>query len=212
MNAILGYSQLLLMRDDSNMSELEVDYISEIKMAGDHLLALINDVLDISRIEQGKVKPVMELVPVYELINESLSLLEPDAIDHQVNLINAVPDDMPDINTDKKMFKQILINVVANAIKYNNAGGSVTITGKSDDGYLTLDIKDTGQGIPESMHGLLFQPFARLKRDAAIEGVGLGLSVVKSLIDILKGTISLESKLGKGSRFRIRLPLNVASV
>jgi two-component system sensor histidine kinase TtrS len=208
LNAILGYSQLLLLQNDkSNMSELELNYISEIKTAGDHLLALINDVLDISRIEQGKLKPVIESVSVTELTSESLSLLEPLATDYQVELVNAVPDDLPEIDTDKKMFKQILINIVANGIKYNKAGGSVTVTSKPDDGYLIVDVKDTGPGIPESMHGVLFEPFARLKRDTATEGVGLGLSVVKGLVDILKGSISLDSKPGEGSCFRIRLPL-----
>jgi len=207
MNAILGFSQLLLVDDElSNMHD-QRSSIQEIKTAGDHLLDIINDMLDLTRIEAGKYHIQIDENNLHDIINESISLVSDLAKTKNIQIMTDIQTDKLTINTDKKALKQILINLMNNATKYNFMNGSITLRIETGtDKAIIFSVIDTGPGIPEDKRDILFSPFERLERDRDIDGVGVGLAVVKGLTESLSGEVGVESIRGKGSRFWFSLP------
>ena len=205
LNAILGFSQLLEM---DLKDENEIKSVKEIINAGEHLLALINEILDISKIEAGKYEINIEMASVFDICEECVSLITPLANKKHVTLINEISEDNCTIASDKKALKQIFINLMSNAIKYNRPEGQVTIKSVLDNDKLVISIIDTGMGIPEDLHDGLFNAFERVETDPGIEGVGIGLAVTKGLVTLLGGKIDVESVEGEGSHFWVELPLH----
>jgi PAS domain S-box-containing protein len=211
MNSILGFAQLLEMGDLNSSQQKGVAHILK---SGKHLLNLINEVLDISKIEAGKISISSEPVEIKALINEIIEVFIPIANNRRIKINNLVNKlDTQFVKADKQRLKQVIINLVNNAIKYNHDEGSVWISleyvmnnlGNIDD--IKIIIKDNGMGIAEADLDRIFFPFERVgKQDHDIEGTGLGLAVVKQLIDLMGGTLGVESELGKGSSFWIKLP------
>lgn len=205
LNAILGFSQLLEMEA---LSELHHKYVQEIKNAGFHLLALIDEVLDLAKIEAGRIDLRPEPVEVGSLVQECITLVKNlaekmDVTIHFDGLFDKV------IHTDRIRFKQVMLNLISNAIKYNRPGGQIHIDAKKSDqsGYLRISVADTGIGIADTKLSELFQPFNRL--DAAnsdVEGTGIGLSLTRRVVELMGGTIGVESKLNVGSTFWFELP------
>ena len=206
MNAILGFSQLLEMED---LSEAHQKYVQEIKNAGFHLLALIDEILDLAKIEAGRIDLRPEPVDVGVLVQECIALVKnlADKMEvtiHSTGLTGQV------LQADRIRFKQVMLNLISNAIKYNRSGGQIHVDAKESDqtGYLRIRVTDTGVGIAAAKIAELFQPFNRL--DAAnsdIEGTGIGLSLTRRVVELMGGTIGVESKLGVGSTFWFELPM-----
>jgi PAS domain S-box-containing protein len=204
MNAILGFAQLL---EFDELSGDQREAVSHILRGGGHLLDLINEVLDLSRIEAGRLSLSKEPVAVGQALREALELVQPLAAEREVRLHPFV-DNADFILADRQRLKQVLLNLLSNAIKYNRRGGSVRIGCEKIDNCLRIVICDTGPGIPESKLDQVFQPFQRLGAEqSAVEGTGLGLAVAKRLVEAMDGTMGLKSVAGEGSSFWIQFAL-----
>jgi signal transduction histidine kinase/CHASE3 domain sensor protein len=207
MNAILGFAQLL---DLDELTPPQRQSVDQILKGGRHLLTLINEVLDLARIEAGKLTLSIEPIHAGEAVQSTLDLLEPLARDHRI--IFRKPESTGwarFILADRQRFQQVILNLLSNAIKYNQPGGSVTIACQvKDAANFRVTITDTGEGLPAEKLEKLFQPFERLVGDqSGIEGTGIGLALSKRLMVAMGGTIGVESRLGAGSTFWLELPL-----
>ncbi|HEX3563889.1 MAG TPA: ATP-binding protein [Acidimicrobiales bacterium] len=204
LTAILGFGQLLQLED---LSPDNADSIDHIVTAGQHLLQLINEVLDISQIESGHLSLSMEPILLREVVTEIVSLMSPIAAAHAVNVEARGLEGLA-VWADRQRIKQVLLNLVSNAIKYNRQGGSIVITGSVSADTVALTVADTGVGIPESSLDRLFVPFDRMEAtNSGIEGTGVGLSLSKALVEAMAGTIGADSEVGQGSRFWVELPV-----
>jgi signal transduction histidine kinase/CheY-like chemotaxis protein len=207
LNAVLGFAQLLQM---DALSEEQRESVGHIDKGGRHLLGLINEVLDIARIEAGRLAISLEPVPVQRLVQESLDLIAPLAAAEHVQLEGSLPDTREyHVQADRQRLKQVLLNLLSNAVKYNRQGGAVTLSyDETPTARLRINVTDTGPGIaPEKMERL-FTPFDRLDVDqTGVEGSGLGLALSKRLVEAMGGALGVESSVGRGSTFWVELPL-----
>lgn len=210
MNAILGFAQLLEISQKEPLTPSQRERVHQIVQGGKHLLSLINEILDISRIEAGRLRISPEPVRLLDTLLEGCELSKSlaDERDIQIEILDE-PDDNLYILADKQRLKQVCLNLVSNAIKYNHRGGRVTITHEVQPMQrLRISVTDTGPGIlPEKLEQI-FKPFERLgAEDSGIEGTGLGLALSHHLMELMGGEIGVESKVGQGSTFWIELPL-----
>jgi len=205
LNGILGFAQLLEL-DAQNPEQREG--IEHILRGGRHLLGLINEVLDIARIEAGKLTISLEPVPAGDVISSALDLVRPQAASRGIRLPAAIACD-GHVMADRQRLQQVLLNLLSNAVKYNREGGTVSVScDRGPAGRFRLTVADTGPGIaPERMHRL-FTPFDRLDApETSVEGTGLGLALSKGLVELMGGALRAESTLGHGSRFSVELPM-----
>ncbi|MDE3154733.1 MAG: response regulator [Acidobacteriota bacterium] len=204
LNAILGFAQLLELEQQDEASR---DHVAQILQAGRHLLGLINEVLDIARIEAGQLPLSPEPVDVAEVAGHVLALIRPIADEQQVALVDRVAADGTHVMADRQRLRQVLLNLLSNAVKYNRSGGTVTVSAeRSAAGRVRLLVADTGRGLPPEYAALLFRPFERLGAEQTdIEGTGLGLALSKGLTELMGGTIGATSTPGVGSTFWIEL-------
>ncbi|MES2350967.1 MAG: ATP-binding protein [Pseudomonadota bacterium] len=209
LNAILGFAQLL---ETEVAGKQDLQHVAHIIRAGKHLLSLIDDVLDVARIEAGQLAMASSPVPVAPVLAEALALLQPLATQYKVRL--QPPGDCGGLAVlaDRQRFAQIALNLLSNAIKYNSAGGQVRIAARVEGDVVAIVIEDDGAGIAADMQHRLFTPFDRLGAERGkIDGVGLGLAVSRSLAEAMGGSIAAGSLPGKGSVFTLRLPLSTQS-
>lgn len=208
MNAVLGFSQILQMTS-SNLTPEQAEGVAHIMTAGKQLLNLINEVLDIARIDAGEMKLSVAEVELDKIIKQTISLLMPMAQDKQV-VFNYTPNELV-LETDEKYLKQVLINLLSNAIKYNKPDGEVNIETKLQGAdYVTVRVKDTGIGIKAEDRARIFEPFGRVGGSgSAFEGTGIGLTVTTKLLQLMHSTIQFDSVYGEGSVFEIQLPLRI---
>ncbi len=207
LNAILGFGQLLERQKPTEVQRKRVGYILS---AGKHLLDLINEVLDISRIEAGRMQLSLEPVCVADALEETLDLMRPLATERSVQLsASADIDAGVHVLADRQRFKQVLVNLLNNAVKYTPFFGGVAVSYHvPGNEKVRVLVSDTGPGIPAEKLARLFTPFERLGAEqSAIEGTGLGLALSQRLMDAMGGSIGVESAVGKGSTFWIELPL-----
>lgn len=210
MNAVLGYTELVL-EDKNSLNEDHKKYLTTVLRSGNHLLELINQVLDLSKIEADAVDLSYSNVKLRELFDSCLSMLKTDADKRNIRFVDETTGNvLEDVWTDKLRIKQILINLLSNAVKYNRPGGTVTLSCfSSNTKSLRIEVKDTGEGLTQKQIGELFQPFHRLVDDpGGLTGIGIGLVISKQLVELLGGTIGAESTLDEGSVFWIELPLS----
>jgi signal transduction histidine kinase len=210
MNAVLGFAQMLKYNPKEPLSKSQEESVGHILTGGQHLLTLIDDVLDLAKIEAGKVELVIEDILATEIVNECLPLIATLAEEQGINV--SVPDgaiEVPMVRADYTRFKQVLLNLMSNAVKYNQKNGTVSIAIEEvADKRLRIAVTDTGVGIPENKQDELFKPFNRLGAETSgIKGTGIGLVVCKDLIERMSGAIGMESEVGKGATFWIELPL-----
>jgi signal transduction histidine kinase/AmiR/NasT family two-component response regulator len=209
LNAILGFAQLLEMDSPSPPQERS---IGQILKAGWHLLALINEILDLSLIESGKMSLSLESVSLADVMLECQSMIEPQAQKRGIRVAFPRFDTPIFVTADRMRIKQVLINLLSNAIKYNKVDGKVSVDCATDhDGRVRISVSDTGAGLTPDDLNHLFQPFNRLGQEGlAEEGTGVGLVVCKRLTELMGGDIGVESTVGKGSVFWIEFDLAVA--
>ena len=207
LNAVLGFAQLLQARLGRDDVAEQARYVQHIEDAGWHLLAMIEDVLDLSRIESGQLALQESVTPMAALVRDTCGMLAPMADDASVALV--VDEPLPEVDAwvDARRVKQVLTNLVSNAIKYNRAGGSVIVSAVLGDEDWQLVVADTGLGIPAARRAELFQPFNRLGREKdGIDGVGIGLLLTRWLVGRMGGQLEVESEENVGSTFRVSLP------
>jgi CheY-like chemotaxis protein len=206
LNAILGFAQLLEVDD---LDSRQRDNVAHIVSGGRHLLDLINEVLEISRLEVGTLSTSIEPVRAATTLREAVALVSPLASQRRIDLqMNLGPDADIWVEADQQRLKQVLLNLLANAVKYNREEGSVSVSFKRMDSRLRILVTDTGQGIPQDQIPKLFTPFERLGAEASgVEGTGLGLVLALRLMEAMGGTIGVESQPWIGSTFHAELPV-----
>lgn len=209
LNAILGFAQLMEHDPAEPLSPSQSASIKQIIQAGWHQLALVNEVLDLTRIEAGRMQMHLERVMLAQVVQECIDLVSPLSSERQLKVedhVSACGECF--VWTDLTRFKQVLINLLSNAIKYNREGGTITLAcQRSAPGRQRVSVTDTGPGIPAGRLGELFVPFSRLDADKSeTQGTGVGLAVAKRLVELMGGEIGVESRLGEGSTFWLDLP------
>lgn len=205
MNVIIGLGQLML--DDPTLQAEHREQLDDIVKAGGHLLLLINDVLDLTQVESGMTTLRCTTVDARTIIHEAVSMLEVLAKSRQVT-IQSDSVERGFVHADPFRLKQVIVNLVSNAVKYNRSQGLVRVRPEVLAKTLRISVTDTGHGIPQSRMAELFQPFNRLGAEqTAVEGTGIGLSICKRMIEAMSGAIGVESVEGEGSRFWVELPL-----
>lgn len=211
MNAVLGFAQMLQVDPKHDLSPHQNDYVDSIIQGGNHLLELINDVLDLSKIEARQLTLNIEKVIANEVVSEVVDLTAPLATKKSITVIDHFSSSQPvRLNTDKTRYKQCLFNLLSNAVKYNVDEGKITIENLVvDNETLRISIIDTGFGIAEVDFENVFKMFHTLEQDPTLakEGTGIGLTVTKMLLEQMGGKIGFESELGIGSTFWIELPI-----
>lgn len=216
LNSILGFSDVLTGAD--NLSEKQQRYLRNIQTSGKDLLSLVNDILDLAKIEAGKVDIHLTDFSVEDLLERLTGMVRPLAEKRNIELTSAVDDELPLVTQDMGKMQQVLYNLLSNAIKFTPEGGRVRVAAEVDDqpGMMRLLVEDTGVGIPLEEQETIFEKFRQgnitsrgrggsLTREYA--GTGLGLSIVMELCKLLGGTVSVSSEVGKGSVFMVRLPV-----
>jgi signal transduction histidine kinase len=208
LNAIIGFTRLVS-RNADGLPARQVDNLSKILLSAEHLLALIEDILDLSRVEAGAMPVDVGETNVAEVLREVTDSLEPLVERPRVRLLADVAPRLPRVLTDRDKLKQILLNLVSNAIKYTD-DGSITVRADAAGGRLRVGVSDTGLGIPEGELGRVFDEFHRAETNGARSrsGTGLGLPISRRLARALGGDITVESRLGVGSTFTLDLPLS----
>lgn len=236
LNAIIGFSEVLKDGLIGILSPKQTDYVNDIFRSGQHLLSLINDILDLSKIEAGKMNLDLEKVNIPILVESSLSIIKEKAHNHAIQLKLDIENDVGDMYVDTRKFKQIIFNLLSNAVKFTPDGGVVTISAyrihglpletltedvedgidldsgrDEDEDLLELSVTDTGIGISEEDLRKLFQPFQQADSSTTrkYEGTGLGLTMVKRLTELHGGSISVTSEVDKGSCFTVCIPYRV---
>jgi signal transduction histidine kinase/ActR/RegA family two-component response regulator len=205
LNAILGFTQLLQMSD---LSDEDSDGVERILGAGRHLLALINELIDIARIESGDLSLSLEPVLVHPIVEETSQLMAPIAAERSIRIVADCMLPALAVRADRQRVSQVLVNLISNAIKYNRRGGTVTVTCHADsNSHASITVTDTGPGIsPENLERI-FVPFERLGAEqTTTEGTGIGLPLARSLTEAMDGQLTASSTRGQGSAFTIRLP------
>ncbi|HEX5556915.1 MAG TPA: ATP-binding protein [Gaiellales bacterium] len=204
--AILGFSELLGTRE---LGEKPDGWARMIHVAGEHLLALVDEIMDLSRIEAGTVGISTEAISLRPLVEEAFQLMRPVAAGHDITLHEPVfvqPTAAGYVLADRQRLTQVVINLISNAIKYNRHGGTVTVEVEADDGRIRLSVADTGEGIDPDMLPRLFTPFERLGAAASgIDGTGLGLALSRRLVEAMGGRIGVKSRRRVGSTFWVEL-------
>ncbi len=228
LNSILGFADLLQRQTAGTLSPRQLIHVQAIEKSGQHLLQLINDILDLSKIEAGKADLELAPVSIQELCNQSLKMIQPRAEKKRLALSLELDYRLQEVSLDERRVRQILINLLSNAVKFTPEGGTVKLGGRLAYGcqlkkefrpdrspincstpYLCLEVTDSGIGIPEDKLHLLFRPFQQI--DSSLtrrhEGTGLGLALTKRLAELHSGTVSVASQENKGSTFKVWLPL-----
>jgi len=209
LNSIIGFSEILLGGMFGSLNEKQTSYVNYVLMSGKHLLNLINDILDLSKVEAGKMELDCEQFYLSDAIAEIKTLISPLAIKKNIHLDVRIDSQLGMIDADKTKFKQILYNLISNAIKFTDEKGYVTIEAQRSGNLVQVSINDTGIGIAKNDMDKLFQPFKQLNPclNREYEGTGLGLALVKKFVEMHGGKIRVESKVGEGSIFTFVIPL-----
>jgi PAS domain S-box-containing protein len=210
LNSIIGFANVLMADKASGLQERGKNYLERIRANGEHLLLLINQVLDLAKVEAGRVEVELEDTDLTSLVDAVVAQFEGQIGDRDVELRVEVPSSLDQIVTDPQKLRQVLINLLANALKFTKEG-SITVRVHADSETnkpLELEVEDTGIGIPERRLGSIFESFEQLDRGTSrsFEGTGLGLAISKSLCELLECGLTVESEVGKGSTFRIEFP------
>ncbi len=209
LNAIIGFSEVLLQRMFGELNEQQADYLDDIVSSGRHLLSLINDILDLSKIEAGRMELEAAPFSLVAALNNAVTLVRERAQSHGIKLALEVAPELDTVVADERKLKQVVVNLLANAVKFTPDGGTVSIRAARDNGQVRLSVHDTGIGIAAEDQQRIFEEFQQASHqgERSREGTGLGLTLTKRMVELHGGTITVQSAPGKGSTFTVALPL-----
>ena len=209
LNSIIGFSEIMRDGLTGPISDTHKEYLKDIWESGKHLLQLINDVLDLSKIEAGMMELELDTFSIEDLLKSSLIMFREKAMRHRIKLNADIPADIGSITADARKIKQVAFNLLSNAVKFTPEEGEVGITARKRNGVIEITVWDTGIGIAKEDIGRLFQPFQQLEATITkkYEGTGLGLHLSKKIVELHGGRIWVESEAGKGSRFSFTIPI-----
>jgi signal transduction histidine kinase len=209
LNAIIGFSEVLLEKMFGEVNEKQLDYLQDIHSSGRHLLSLINDILDLSKIEAGRMELDMAEFELRPALENAMTLVRERAQRHGIALELSVEATLGAIRADERKFKQIVLNLLSNAVKFTPDGGNVGVSARREGGFAEVAVKDTGIGISPEDQASVFEEFKQVGRDYTrkAEGTGLGLALTKRFVELHGGTLRVDSAPGKGSTFTFSIPL-----
>lgn len=209
LNSIIGFTDVLLRGIPGQLNELQKEYLTDVFDSGKHLLSLIDDILDISKVEAGRLELELSSFEFKELIEDTVVFFKEKSIKHNIKIKKLIDDSIGEIEADERKIKQVLLNLLSNAFKFTPDGGSITIEAKKTDFEIMISVEDTGIGIAKEDTERLFQPFQQLEHHLTkkVKGTGLGLYLSKKLVELHGGRIWVESELGRGSKFTFTIPL-----
>jgi signal transduction histidine kinase len=208
LNAIIGFSEVLLERMFGELNEKQAEYLDDIHGSGRHLLALINDILNLSKIEAGRMDLELSRFDLGDALNRSLGMVRERASRHGISIALHAPPDLGDWVADERMFRQIMLNLLSNAVKFTPEKGQVTVTAARLDSRIEVAVSDTGVGIAANHLEVIFEEFRQVggNHPGKAEGTGLGLALTRRFVELHGGTIRVRSEVGKGSTFVFTLP------
>jgi signal transduction histidine kinase len=208
LNAVLGFSEILLQQMFGSLNDKQEEYIRDIRESGAHLLSLINDILDLSKIEAGRMELEVKDFDLPQAVSDAMILVRERAMRRELALDVAIDAGVATIRADERKIKQVLLNLLSNAIKFTPEGGRVTVHAAPRNGCVEVSVKDTGIGIAPEDQGVVFEEFRQVGSSAAKqEGTGLGLALCRKFIELHGGRIWVDSEVGKGSAFTFALPV-----
>ena len=213
LNAIIGFSEVLLEKMFGEMNEKQEDYLKDIHSSGQHLLSLINDILDLAKVEAGRMELNLGAFHLPTAIDNALTLIRERALRHGIAASAEVAPELGELNADERKLKQILLNLLSNAVKFTPEGGSITVAARPLGTMVEIAVSDTGIGIAPEDQAAVFEEFRQVGTDYTrkAEGTGLGLALTRKLVELHGGTMRLASEIGKGSTFAFTLPLDGAA-
>jgi signal transduction histidine kinase len=208
LNAIIGFSEVLVDRMFGDLNPKQEDYLRDIHSSGQHLLSLINDILDLSKIEAGRMDLELTRFDLTGAIDNALTLVRERALRNGIVLSLKAAQDLGDWVADERKVKQILVNLLSNAVKFTPQGGRIDVSARRGNGCIEIAVADTGVGIAPEDHKKVFEEFRQAGSDhlKKAEGTGLGLALTRKFVDMHGGSITLQSEVGKGSTFTFTLP------
>jgi GAF domain-containing protein len=207
LNAIIGFSEVLLEGIFGDVNEKQREYLADVLGSGQHLLSLINDILDLSKIEAGRMDLELSTFALRDALDSGLTIVRERAARHGIQLSATVAKDVGAIDADERKVKQILYNLLSNAVKFTPDGGRVDIHVRAENGDIRVEVRDTGIGIAAADQERIFEEFRQAGRERSREGTGLGLTLTKRFVELHGGRIWLESSPGRGSTFAFTLPV-----
>jgi signal transduction histidine kinase len=209
LNAIIGFSEVLQERLFGELNEKQAEYTDDILSSGRHLLSLINDILDLSKIEAGRMELEVTTFHLPDAVENALLLIRERASRHGIKIDRVIDDRIGDFTGDERKIKQILVNLLSNAVKFTPEGGQIKVEAALGDSAVIISVTDTGIGIAREDHEAIFEEFRQVGTNYAQkrEGTGLGLSLTRRFVEMHGGKIWVESEPGKGSKFTFTLPM-----
>jgi signal transduction histidine kinase/HAMP domain-containing protein len=212
LNSIIGFTRIVLRRTGDQIADLQKENLQKVLISSEHLLKLINGLLDLAKIEAGKMDLIAETVRVADVVSMATATVEPLLKDGRVRFVKDIPSDLPPLKTDRDKLKQILLNLLSNAAKFTEYG-EIHVSARQENGTLRLAISDTGIGMKKEALDHIFEEFSQAEKTTASKygGTGLGLAIVKKFTNLMGGDIVVESEEGKGSRFTITIPMELRS-
>ncbi|HXJ84728.1 MAG TPA: HAMP domain-containing sensor histidine kinase [Candidatus Methylomirabilis sp.] len=209
LNAVIGFSEVLLDRLFGEVNDKQAEYLRDILSSGQHLLSLINDILDLSKIEAGRMELALAPFHLPQALENALILVKERAARHGIGLKVGIDPGLGELVGDERKTKQVLLNLLSNAVKFTPEGGQINLTARLRDGVVEISVSDTGIGIAPEDQEMVFEEFRQVGRDEARkqEGTGLGLTLSKKFVEMHGGRIWVESAVGRGSTFTFTLPV-----
>jgi signal transduction histidine kinase len=210
LNSIIGFTRLVLRKSEGQIEKLQKDNLQKVLISSEHLLNLINGLLDLAKIEAGRMEAYVETFKLDEIMRVAATTVEPMLKDGRVKLITEIAPDIPPLRTDRDKLKQSILNLLSNAVKFTEKG-EIKLAAWRDNGHLKLTVSDTGIGMKKEALALIFEEFrqADMSSTRRYGGTGLGLAIVRRFINLMGGEIAVESEEGKGSKFTITIPMEL---
>ena len=211
LNAVIGFSEVLLERMFGDLNERQEEYLQDILNSGNHLLELLNEILDLSKVEAGRMELEHSVFSVRGVIEQAIALVRERAALHRIALSVEIDPTLDEIESDELRFKQVIVNLLSNAVKFTPDDGHVAVRATSTERRLTVTVKDDGIGIPPEDQERIFEAFHQGRRGASREeGTGLGLTLCRRIVALMGGEMTLQTEVGVGSTFAFTIPVRSA--
>ncbi len=210
LNAIIGFTRIVLRKIEGQIPDLQIENLKKVLISSEHLLGLINGLLDLAKIESGKMEVFAQSFKIDEIVHVAASTVEPMLKSGQVKLVKEIAPDLPPLNTDRDKLKQVILNLLSNAAKFTEKG-EIKIAAWRENSSVKLTVSDTGIGMKQEALAYIFEEFRQVDMSTTRKygGTGLGLAIVRRLANLLGGDISVESEVGKGSKFTVTIPISL---